>query len=434
MTKKQKNKKKKSKVQQLGNIVTSAVAKAYHQNKVPVAKSILGAFMSNPANAAIGGTLAGKLFKLFGKGDYSSNDLGKLEYNSLIRSAPRLEARFQSEHHMTRVTNREYLGDIVGTGSTAFSARSFQVQPGLWGGMPWGSATFGSFERYRIRGIVYEFISSTSANVIGSAGQLAPMGNILMTCQYRSDAPTFASRLQMENSDDCVSVRPDQKIMYGLECAYSTQNDYYVRSGSTITPSITEDYAKLTIAQVGVNAAAGQIIGELWVAYDIEVFMPKMPLVIGGYSNEYRSGVTNAAPLGTVSGGDNYLGASYPITLTSTGIYFSVGTIGSAPIGMVYDITVYWAGNSTAIVVSLPTFTDVSAVCPAERSGTGALFVPASGTTTSIVNFVARVTITGPNPSIVFPGTYTLPASINNCQVIVRSVGAQGPYSYDSTY
>lgn len=382
-----------------------------------------------PGGTYVAGSLS-KWRRLFGKGDYSTTNKNDIRYNSLIKGNAAIESSFNSGKRGVRVCNREYIGDLVSQGDGFAIMLNHVAQPGLSGSFPWLSNAASAYETYKFHGLVYEFVS-TSTNYAATSA----LGVVVMAAQHRADAPGFSSRLAIENSEHCVSVRPDKNIMYGIECVDSAQNEYFVRSGVTSTPSITEDFVKLTVATAGITAASGTTLGELWVTYDVELFNPKIPISIGGYANIFRGSVTNANPLGTTGQGI-YVGGSYVVTVSdSQTIRFgSTGSgLGLGLIGMVYQVVVMWTCSTATAVSHTDSATAVQATITPIDERTGArFFVPSSGAISSRMMFACRLTVTGPNPYLRLSASNTIGAAITNCQILVTPVGPYGPYNYDS--
>jgi len=177
-----------------------------------------------------------------------------------------------------------------------FSNTSIAINPGVLASFPYLAPIASNFEEYKIRGLVFEFVSTTSPYLAGGA-----MGSVVLSMQYNPTAPIFTSKVQMENSDFAISARPDQSMVYGVECAMNMQNMYLVRQGTSPAPLTATD---LGIMQFAIQSpiAANTVVGEVWVSYDIELMRPKAQTAgAGWYHNSASGGAVGTFPtFGTV--------------------------------------------------------------------------------------------------------------------------------------
>jgi len=302
---------------------------------------LAGARLGSPVKgAAVGRTLAGKLSKMFGCGDYTVNEAPVS--NSLLKGSGNQYASFGNNGQSTRIQHREYLFDLAqGTVSGAFTNTSFPINPGLLASFPYLAPIAANFEEYRINGLVFEFISTTSPYFAGGA-----MGSVIMAMQYNPTAALFASKVQMENSDFAISARPDQTMVYGVECATSTQNMYLVRQGNSVAPLTSTD---LGIMQVAVQSpiAASVVLGEIWVSYDIELLRPKAQVAGAGYvhSNGTGGAVGTYATLTSIQAA---FGSLTGVTYVNTGLGAATITLPSLPASTCITVSMVQAlANST---------------------------------------------------------------------------------------
>lgn len=182
------------------------------------------------------------------------------------------------------VRHREYLRDI--TASNLFKGTTFTINPGLPETFPWLAQIAGSFEQYRMRGLLFEYKTTSSDTILSSATSTA-LGTVVMGTQYNVLDEPFDNKFEMENYEFSNSSKPSLSMIHPIECAKSQTpiSLLYVRTPSTDTskgdPRLY-DLAKFTIATVGMqgqfntpqqNNAA---IGELWCTYEVEFFKPVM--------------------------------------------------------------------------------------------------------------------------------------------------------------
>lgn len=254
---------------------------------------------SSSGGAKVGRTIGARLSKIFGCGDYVVNE--KPVVNSLLHGGQAAYASFGNNGQSIRIQHREYLFDLAqGPTASVFTNYSYAINPGLIGSFPYLAPIAANFEEYRIRGLVFEFISSTSPYLSGGA-----MGTVVMSMNYNPLSPLYTSKIQMENSDFAISARPDQSMVYGVECSVNTQNLYYVRQGSTAAPLTATDLGNMQFA-VQSPIAANTVLGEVWVSYDIELCRPRSQTLTPGYFH-----------IAGVGGG----AGSYPLTVSLEASY-----------------------------------------------------------------------------------------------------------------
>lgn len=294
-----------------------------------VAGSRLG---SASGGAKVGRTLAARLSKMFGCGDYVVNE--SPVSNSLLKGGGNAYATFGNNGQSTRIQHREFLFDLSqGSVAGAFTNVAIPINPGLLASFPYLAPIAANFEEYRINGLVFEYISTTSPYLAGGA-----MGSVVLSMQYNPLAPPFTSKVQMENSDFAISARPDQSMVYGVECAMNTQNLYFVRQGASAAPLSSTDLGLMQFA-IQSPIAINTVIGEIWVSYDIELLRPKAQTAGQGWA--HFSGVGGAAGTSTA------LSTTQSANGALTGLTYSNGGAG------VYTIQLPSLPAATAIMVTV---------------------------------------------------------------------------------
>ncbi|QMW68972.1 capsid protein [Crucivirus-501] len=205
------------------------------------------------------------------------------------------------------IVNREYIRDIGG--DTAFTNDPYAINPGSARTFPWLSQIADSYEEYRIRGIVFQFKSTSSPYTIN---QKSPsIGTVIMAAQYNVNNPIFTNKRDMENyigaqsasvlQDQLFSIKPDTdplKVLY-IRQGIPTEQNYDLRM---------YDFARFELATIGVNVdpafTVSNQVGELWVSYEIELIKPRLRDTTG-LMDHYMltpsalTGVTTALPFGT---------------------------------------------------------------------------------------------------------------------------------------
>jgi hypothetical protein len=183
------------------------------------------------------------------------------------------------------VRHREYIGDV--SGSTAWQATSYRINPASEATFPWLNKLGDRFEQYRLHGAVFEFVS-TSADSLNSTN--TALGTVIGAVVYDTKRnstpgvlPTFNNKLEMENYQYAISGRPSRNYMYPVELAKSQTpltemylvDDYdFANDQNTVGDSRFNDVGVFVLATIGMQASA--VIGELWVTYDVELIKPRI--------------------------------------------------------------------------------------------------------------------------------------------------------------
>lgn len=243
----------------------------------------------------MGSGIGARISKLIGTGDYATSV--DVAMNSLVKPGATQYASFGDSKTSVRLCHREYLQDAF-TGPTAnvFHSTAFQINPGLSNTFPFLSQIAGNFEEYKIHGLVFEYVSTTSPYNSTSA-----MGSVIMAMEYNANSPPFTSKPQMENSDFAISARPDKSMIYGVECVDNATNHLFVRGGPGNLPLTTTDIGLFQFATL-TPLAVNTTLGEIWVSYDIELFRPKISPFKPGYY--HLAATVGAIASGTITTGD----------------------------------------------------------------------------------------------------------------------------------
>lgn len=235
---------------------------------------VLGNHFGGSTGKAIGsklGSYAHYIGKIFGSGDYKTSD-GIMNRNSLIY--PEQVPSFGSDPASVRICHREYLYDIVAPPVAGqFVVQDIAINPGLAGSFPWLSGLVGgSFQQYRMNGMIYEFKSTSSEFSVSTN-----LGFVVIATDYDSTDARFTTKQQMENTQFAVSCKPSENMIHAIECAKSQTSisQQYVRAGA---PPANADLRLYDVGRtsigVGGVSTPGVVLGELWCSYDVSVFKP----------------------------------------------------------------------------------------------------------------------------------------------------------------
>lgn len=236
--------------------------------------------------AAMGGALGGLpgaaigagISSITGYGDYKVGAKGQMgikrpvSSNSLTRFSGPIEV--VPSFGMTetiRVRHREFVTNItVPTTPAAFTNRLFRINPGNGSTFPWLASLANSYQQYKIKGMVAEYVT----NCADFASQFA-MGTVTLCTNYNVQDAPFTNAVQCETSSFSVTSKPSMNILHALECnpnSMSYKQYYTAPNGSEVNP--INDFALLQVVTEGLTASAGAIMGRLYISYDIELTKP----------------------------------------------------------------------------------------------------------------------------------------------------------------
>lgn len=235
-----------------------------------------------PGSGAVGSSagryLGSQISRILGFGDYTvqSNSLSNVGKAIMPGEAV---PDFGIRGNETRVRHREYLQDIlVPSSATAFTNTSYTINAGDTYTFPWLAQVAARYQQYKFNGLIFEF--KTLSSDITSGGAL---GAVIMATNYDVLDSAFEDKIHMENSQYAVSAKPSCSQIHTIECApnETAQKMLYVRSaGSSSTTSQDArffDLGNFQLATVGLPGSTGQVLGELWVSYDVSLYKPEIP-------------------------------------------------------------------------------------------------------------------------------------------------------------
>jgi len=177
------------------------------------------------------------------------------------------------------------------------------------------------------------------------------LGKVIMATDYNNLDGPFTASAEMLNYQYSDSAAPTENAIHGIECAKSENplSEYWIRTGSE-SDSVDnrfDDMGTFYIATEGMSVA-GQIIGELWVTYDIELLKPRMVAQLGldALNVHYSLASTTGA---TMFGNEPAVFAGGPLSVTVTP---SSLTFNNASEG-IYLIQIYYSSASSGTVPTI---------------------------------------------------------------------------------
>lgn len=318
------------------------------------AGNFLGGLWS-PSLGNVMGTAGDWLGKIAGFGDYKQMINPKIaqsmQYNSLLDIGKNDPPAFVATPSAgVRVRHREYIQDIVSNTATFTNQVQLNINPGLFSSFPWLSGVANNFQQYKIHGLIFEFVT-TSGNSVASTN--TTLGEVMMAINYNSGDANYSTKQQMLNDEFAVSIIPSCNGICAAECdpRQTTIDKLYVRSSAV--PSGQDirlyDLALFQLA-VGGNPASGNVLGELYMSYDIEFFKTTLPQSdYSVASHLHLTGVSSTAFLGTAFTTNLN---TMVVSVTGTGTILNIAAGNSGTFLVIWD----GFGNSGA-TQAYPTYT-----------------------------------------------------------------------------
>jgi hypothetical protein len=357
---------------------------------------MIGSYFGGSPGGDLGSRFGSWFGNVSGLGDYkvSSNSLGTV---GSANNGPPVFGR--SGGNLT-VAHREFLTDVTGT--TSFTLNSYFINPGLVTTFPFLSQLAANYEQYRLKGLVFEF-KSTSGTAVGSTN--TALGTVIMSTNYDTLDTNFTSKQQMDAYQFTVSSLPSQNCIHPIECKprLNTLSEQYVRTGSV--PSGADqrfyDMGNFQIATVGMQSGT-TVVGELWVSYDIELLRPKLQTPLGA---DLLSSHYTFVPTTNNSGATPVKQSGSNITLVVTNTNITIPFVGRYL--LIYNVSAATSASATAAwaVSTNVTAATSSATFPYVWASANNNAGVGTGTADNCLTYIVDVNL--PNGIVTFP-TFTI--------------------------
>lgn len=223
--------------------------------------------------SAIGGGL-GRVLSFLGNGDYT------LKSNSLVDSGgavgDNVRISYGNNEREVRIVYREYIKDITTTTDGSFKNESFNLQPTDSRTFPWLSALASSWEQCRINGIMMEYKSLASDSNTGNRS----LGSTMMATEYDVFDRDYSSKQELLNSAYANEAKVSAHMVHGVECARGETFNPIIFTGSAPAGADPRDYTigKFQIATQGGATGTEDVVGSLYIHYDITFFKEQLPI------------------------------------------------------------------------------------------------------------------------------------------------------------
>lgn len=381
-----------------GNFRKKYLSKPY-TGKLGGLGSVVGGAIGTAIAPGIGTTVGGALGgaagvitdRIMGWGDY------KIKSNSLVIPSQAGSVPVFGKGSI-RITHKEYIGEIS-SATSSFDVSAYSLNPGLVNSFPWLSTIAQNFEQYKWNGMVFQFVS-TSADALNSTD--TALGKVVLATDYNAGDPNFINVQQMMGTEFSNMGKPSQNIMHAIECDpnQTPLNLLWVRTGPTPTDSDVRlyDLGKFQIGRTGSQNA--NVIGDLWVSYDITLCKPVQNNFVG-----------DTIPIGhwySATGIDtsNYFGTNRDTQPgTNLGITFPSNSQMAFPaneVGTVYKVDYFYSCTTAGAPIVLPTVVFINCEYKDIYHDGAAQYTSNTGVNDNYLAFSFFVEITGTYANLTF--------------------------------
>ncbi len=237
--------------------------------------------------AKAGSWIGNAISKITGMGDYT------IQKNSIIENLPvgpdgQIEKKFSFSNFGSahiRCEKREFLATVVApaVNPDLFAQTQYRLQATDANTFPWLSGIAAHFTEWELKGAIFSF-ETTSTNYSASVG----LGTVALATQYNANMLPYADMESMLQSAYHTRGNPAEDMLHGIECdpkLQAAERLYTRRPGASGPPNLY-DHGVVTIATEGLPAAAaGVVLGRLYVTYDVALSLPELP-VVAPYQHE----------------------------------------------------------------------------------------------------------------------------------------------------
>jgi hypothetical protein len=170
-----------------------------------------------------------------------------------------------SKNGDSRIIHREYIQDV--NMAINFTSTPIRINPGLARMFPWLAAVANRFESYRFRDLRFVFETSCSSTQTGT---------VILVIDFQStDLPPVSKTQALAYRNATRSQPWLSNTLYSAREDISKRKSYYIRSGPVANDQAIDlfDVGQLMLCVQGSDT---NVVGELWVEYDIELMTPQL--------------------------------------------------------------------------------------------------------------------------------------------------------------
>ncbi len=247
------------------------------------------------------------------------------------------------------LVRREFVADV--SGSVAFTATSFSVNPGLVATFPGGGQLAPSWEEYEVNSISFCYDPESASSATGS---------VILGFDYDAldSAPT--TKQEILEFADSLRAAPWVPCRLSLKAGdLRKRGTLYTRTGPVANSDLkTYDLGNLFVATVGQSGSS--VIGELWIEYNFTLRTPQLPKATS-------SSITSSLISGSSPSPTSVFGSSGTVTGSSLATA-AVNTLTFSTAGQ-YLVSMSVTGGNTAGTGTGPVLTGSTATYTAVGGG-----------------------------------------------------------------
>jgi hypothetical protein len=293
------------------------------------------------AGSTLGNGLGAALSKWVGAGDYA------VSKNSIVARASNSVPAMHSNDQSIVVRHKEYIGPI--NSSVAFQVQyQLTLNPGLYATFPWLANLAVAYQQWAPRGMVFHYVPSSGYAVSGSNPAI---GNVMIQTSYRSGDTPPASKIHMLNEYWASEGLPSETLAHPIECD-PKENPFavhYCRSGNIPSGEpLMYDLGTTFVATQGMPAD-GNLVGDLWVTYEIEFKKPQITSSVTSVAQYYAARFAEPTSSSFFDGVKSQVYGSLNVSFTVREITLPIGMAGRFVIHCVMVPTTTFITSSGAV-------------------------------------------------------------------------------------
>jgi len=282
--------------------------------------------------------------------------------------------------------------------------------------------------------MIFEYKTTSATSLV--SGTNTAMGAVIMATSYNAINPTFTSKAQMENYEFASSCVPSNSMIHPIECARGETPlvALYTRGNNSQEGVLggdlrLYDLGNFVIATQGMQSA--NIIGELWVSFDVELLKPKLNDALNNdiaYDHWIQpvAGASSTSVFLVGQGQTNAATLTKNSTLGSNIFVNNVLTLPSTAIDRYYQIQYIATGSSTTLTNALvETLSANVQVVNVYQDGSFSKVGPSAGSTLQfqfVLFYVFCPATIVPAANQITFSAGTLPGSLSGVDLIVTEV------------
>jgi hypothetical protein len=185
----------------------------------------------------------------------------------------------------TIIKHSEYISDV--SGSVLFATPlTLNVNPGLPASFPWLAQIANAYEKFCIKQIQFRYAPEAPTTVTGA---------IFLSPEYNPQDTAPVSKSETFQNEDTVRTVPWEGVVCKIPTKYlKVYNEYFVRPGILPANQDLKTYDPLVMYVCTQGQANTNLLGEIWVDYQIELINPQGNITPVSGSAISAAGLTSA--------------------------------------------------------------------------------------------------------------------------------------------